>query len=174
MSDDMTDAIATGSGGHTDPAIDPELDLTLERVIRAPREAVFRAWTDPERFAQWFLPAPMRLRVERFEPIAGGALVTSMSDDGETWMPHLDALFLRVDAGERIVFTNAISADLRPQDAEPVPMAAEILLAAHAEGTDFRVIVRHRAPADRDRHAELGFAEGWGTVTAQLAALVEG
>jgi uncharacterized protein YndB with AHSA1/START domain len=28
--------------------------LTIVRIIDAPREAVFRAWTEPEAFAQWF------------------------------------------------------------------------------------------------------------------------
>ena len=32
--------------------MNPDLDLTIERVIRAPREAVWRAWTDPARFAR--------------------------------------------------------------------------------------------------------------------------
>jgi uncharacterized protein YndB with AHSA1/START domain len=36
-------------------------------------------------------------------------------------------------------------------------------------GTDYRVIVRHGDPAARKRHAELGFADGWGSVTDQLA-----
>jgi uncharacterized protein YndB with AHSA1/START domain len=31
----------------------------------------------------------------------------------------------------------------------------------------------HKDGADRARHEELGFYDGWGTVTAQLAALVE-
>jgi uncharacterized protein YndB with AHSA1/START domain len=31
----------------------------------------------------------------------------------------------------------------------------------------------HRNSADRNRHEELGFYDGWGTVTEQLAKLVE-
>jgi uncharacterized protein YndB with AHSA1/START domain len=52
-------------------------------------------------------------------------------------------------------------------------MAAEIILREHPEGTDYRVVVRHGDPADRDRHEELGFFEGWGSVTNALAALAE-
>jgi hypothetical protein len=31
----------------------------------------------------------------------------------------------------------------------------------------------HKSRADRDRHVELGFHDGWGTVARQLAALAE-
>jgi hypothetical protein len=43
----------------------------------------------------------------------------------------------------------------------------------HPEGTRYRVIVRHGDPAARARHEKLGFATGWGSTTAQLAAIAE-
>jgi uncharacterized protein YndB with AHSA1/START domain len=52
-------------------------------------------------------------------------------------------------------------------------MTAEIIIRDHPDGTDYRVIVRHRDPAARARHQKLGFFDGWGTVTEQLARLVE-
>ncbi|MFF0776537.1 hypothetical protein ACFYUK_47180 [Nonomuraea wenchangensis] len=33
---------------------------------------------------------------------------------------------------------------------------------------------RHGDPQAREQHAKLGFADGWGLVTAQLAAVAEG
>jgi uncharacterized protein YndB with AHSA1/START domain len=53
-------------------------------------------------------------------------------------------------------------------------MTAEITFGEHPEGTDYRVVVRHGDPAARARHEQLGFVDGWGSVTAQLATLVEG
>ncbi|UOQ57897.1 SRPBCC domain-containing protein [Leucobacter allii] len=149
--------------------IDPQLDLTLTRIIRAPRAAIWRAWTDPELLAQWWVPAPTVARVERLEVRPGGAFVTSLSDDGAAFSPHTDGLFLVVEPERRLVFTNAIDSAWRPAAPAPVAMTAEIVLDAHAEGAEYRALVRHGTAADRQRHEELGFAEGWGAVTAALA-----
>src|ERR671930_524364 len=62
--------------------VNPDLDLTLQRVIRAPRARVWHAWTDPAALEHWWIPAPAMCRVDRLEPRAGGAFVTSISEDG--------------------------------------------------------------------------------------------
>jgi uncharacterized protein YndB with AHSA1/START domain len=153
--------------------VNPDLDLALERVIRAPRAAVWRAWTDPDRFAKWWIPAPTRCRVDRLDVRPGGALVTRLSDDGAEFVPHMDATFLVVDERERIVFTTAVDSSWRPARPDPVAMTAEIVMSDHPDGTAYHVIVRHGDPDSRARHEELGFADGWGSVTAQLAAVAE-
>lgn len=153
--------------------MNPDLDLSIERVIRAPRKVVWDAWTTPDSLAQWWIPAPALCRVDRLEVRSGGAFVTRMSDDGVTFVSHVDACFLLVEEFERIVFTNAVDSGWRPANPDPVTMTAEITLCDHADGTDYRIVVRHGDPASRSRHAELGFAEGWGTVADQLAQFVE-
>jgi uncharacterized protein YndB with AHSA1/START domain len=153
--------------------MNPDLDLTLQRIIRAPRTAVWRGWTDPSRLERWWVPAPTVARVDRLEVRPGGAFVTRMSDDGVAFTPHLDGSFLVVEELERLVFTNAIDSEWRPRSPEPVAMVAEITFFDHADGTDYRVVVRHGDPAARARHEELGFLDGWGSVTEQLAALAE-
>jgi uncharacterized protein YndB with AHSA1/START domain len=100
-------------------------------------------------------------------------MVTQLSEDGTQFVPHLDASFLVVEEVERLVFTNAIDSSWRPVSPEPFLMTAEVTLAEHPEGTDYRIIVRHGTPAARARHEELGFADGWGTVAKQLAAIAE-
>ncbi|MDY7086968.1 MAG: SRPBCC domain-containing protein [Actinomycetota bacterium] len=152
--------------------MNPELDLSLQRVIRAPRAKIWQAWTDPGKFAQWYLPAPAVCLVDRLEVRPGGGLVTRMSDDGVTFVPHMDAVFLVAEELERIVFTNTIDSSWRPADAHPVPLTAEITLAEHPDGTDYRVLVRHGDPAARKRHEDMGFSDGWGAVTDQLARAV--
>ena len=154
--------------------MNPDLDLGLERIIRAPRATVWRAWTDPSRLERWWVPAPSRCRVDRLDLRPGGAFVTRLSDDGAEFVPHLDACFLAVDELERIVFTNAIDSTWRPASPAPVVMTATITLNDHPDGTDYRIVVRHGDPQARAHHEKIGFAEGWGTAAAQLATLTEG
>ena len=157
----------------THAEIDPEYDLFLQRVIRAAPFDIWRAWTEPTRLAQWWVPAPTISRIDRLEVRPGGGFVTWMSDDGQEFLPHTDAIFLVVEEGRRLVFTNAVTSAWRPASPEPVAMTAEIILDEHPDGTDYQVIVRHGDPATRARHQELGFFDGWGSVTEALAHLVE-
>ncbi|MGH9235172.1 MAG: SRPBCC domain-containing protein [Acidimicrobiales bacterium] len=153
--------------------LDPDLDLRIDRVIHAPRARVWKAWTDPLELARWWLPAPTHCRVDHLDVVPGGAFVTSMSDDGATFGHHLDACFVVVEPGERIVFTNALDSRWRPANPAPVAMTAEITFSEHQRGTHYHVLVRHADAGSRAQHERLGFADGWGTVTAQLAAIAE-
>ena len=105
---------------------------------------------------------------------AGGAFVTEMSEDGRQFTPHLAACFLAVDELERLVFTNALLGGWRPAEASyPSPLTAIITLREHPDGTEYAARVLHRNDAERTLHEEMGFQDGWGTVIAQLAAMVE-
>ncbi|GAA3740303.1 SRPBCC family protein [Leifsonia bigeumensis] len=153
--------------------MNPDLDFMIERIIRAPRATVWKAWTTPELFEKWWIPKPYSCRVDAFAPHAGGGFVTMMSEDGSAFTPHMDAAFLVVDEGERLVFTNAVDSTLRPANPMPVPVTGEVTLADHADGTLYRIVARHGDPRARARHEELGLSDGWGSVAEQLAALAE-
>ena len=58
-------------------AVNPELDLTMSRLIKAPRAAVWRAWTDRASFEQWWIPAPAKCKVLHMDLSPGGAFVTA-------------------------------------------------------------------------------------------------
>ena len=157
----------------TESTANPDLELELQRVIRAPRHELWRAWTEPALLERWWTPAPTQTRVEVLDVRPGGGFVTRMSDDGVEFVPHTDSVFLVVEEDRRLVWTNAVDSAWRPADPQPVPLTAEIVFGEHAEGTDYRVTVRHGDPEHRTRHEQLGFFDGWGSVTEALAELVE-
>jgi uncharacterized protein YndB with AHSA1/START domain len=149
----------------------PELDLTVSRVIKAPRSSVWNAWIDPASFEQWWVPAPAVCRVRDMDLRPGGSFRTEISQNGVEFGPHITGCFLAVDELERIVFTDALVAGWRPSEASFV--TAVITMEDHADGTEYTATALHRDMADRDRHEQLGFHDGWGTVTRQLAELAE-
>ncbi|MGH6645198.1 MAG: SRPBCC family protein [Bradyrhizobium sp.] len=152
-------------------SLNPALDLTISRVIKAPRPAVWSAWTDRASFEQWWVPEPARCRVLEMDLSPGGAFATLISENGGDFTPHLSACVLDIVDGERIVFTNALVGGWRP--AEQPFMTAIITLQDHPAGTDYVAHVMHKNNADRTMHEEMGFYDGWGTVVEQLARLVE-
>lgn len=149
----------------------PDLDLTVARVIAASRSSVWNAWADPASFEQWWVPAPQICRVREMDLRPGGSFRTELSEDGVEFGPHITGCFLAVDDLERIVFTDALVAGWRPAT-QPF-VTAVITLRDHPDGTEYSATAMHRDVADRDRHEQLGFHDGWGTVTRQLAELVE-
>jgi uncharacterized protein YndB with AHSA1/START domain len=152
-------------------SVNPELDLTISRVIEAPRPAVWRAWTDAASFEQWWVPAPAKCRVVDMDLSPGGAFVTQISEDGGDFAPHLSGCFLDVVDGERIVFTTCLLGGWRP--AEQPFITAIITLQDHPKGTDYAAHVMHKNSADRSMHHEMGFYDGWGTCLDQLAKFAE-
>jgi uncharacterized protein YndB with AHSA1/START domain len=148
-----------------------ELDLETSRIIRAPVHRVWNAWVDRERLAQWWIPRPARCRIGALDLRPGGAFVTEMSGDGGAFEPHVSACFLEVVPEQRIVFTDVLTGGWRP--APKGFMTAVITFREHPDGTAYSALAMHRDRSDRDRHEALGFHEGWSTVTAQLAQLVE-
>lgn len=152
-------------------SFDPKLDLTVSRIIAGPRSAVWGAWADPRSFEQWWVPRPEICRVRDMDLRPGGSFRTEIRQDGSEFSPHLTGCFLAVDDLERIVFTDALLAGWRP--AEQSFMTAVVTMKDHPGGTEYTATAMHRDVSDRDRHEQLGFHDGWGTVTRQLAELVE-
>ena len=68
----------------TEYTIEPgKQDITSTTILDAPRELVFKAYTDPKLFAQWWGPRRYKIEIEKFESRPGGEWkVTHVADDG--------------------------------------------------------------------------------------------
>jgi uncharacterized protein YndB with AHSA1/START domain len=64
-------------------------ELVLTRLIDAPREKLFRCWTEPSLLKQWFAPAPVTTPVAEVDLRIGGAnfIVMRMPDGQEIPCP---------------------------------------------------------------------------------------
>ncbi|MGE5123516.1 MAG: SRPBCC family protein [Acidobacteriaceae bacterium] len=84
-------------------------ELTLKRTFDAPRELVFKAWTDPELISRWWGPAMFTTPVSEVEARKGGKLHIVMhgpkGSDFDLDLP-MDGVFQEFDPPSRLVFTN--------------------------------------------------------------------
>ena len=82
--------------------------MILTRLIDAPRELVFKAWTDPTQFAKWWGPHGFTAPVCKLDVRPGGEINVQMKgSDGTPWekpMP-MGGTFLEIVPPERLVFT---------------------------------------------------------------------
>jgi uncharacterized protein YndB with AHSA1/START domain len=146
-------------------------ELVLTRVIDASPEALYRAWTEPELLKQWFAPAPLTTPVAELDVRPGGSnLIVMKTPDGQE-MPN-PGVYLEVVPNQKLVFTNAYLRAWEPSDH---PFMTVILTFEDLGGgqTRYTARVRHWSVADRERHEQMGFHQGWGQCADQLAAVVK-
>jgi len=91
-----------------------ERELVLTRVFDAPRELVFKAWTDPKQVAQWWGPRGFTNPVCDLDVRPGGAIRIHMRGPDGTVYP-MTGVYNEVVEPERLVFTSAaLDADGNP------------------------------------------------------------
>ena len=144
-------------------------ELILTRVIDAPRERVWKAWT--QQLPQWWAPAPLTTTLCEMDLRAGGHLRTVMRAPDGTEYPTR-GIFLEVTAPERIVFTDAFDPGWEPHP--DIFFTAIVTLEELPGGkTQYTARALHWTAANREKHEQMGFHQGWGLCLDQLAALAE-
>ncbi len=84
--------------------VEADLELHMTRTVAAPRDLVFRAWTDPARLVHWFGPAGCTLLAPEFDVRPGGAYRCGYEfDGGRFW---LRGVYREIVYPERLVLTH--------------------------------------------------------------------
>ncbi len=91
-------------------------ELFLTRVFGAPRNLVFRAWTDAQHMARWWGPRGFTNPVCELEVRSGGLLRIDMRGPDGTVYP-MKGVFHEIVEPERLVFT---STALEDEDGKPL------------------------------------------------------
>jgi uncharacterized protein YndB with AHSA1/START domain len=81
--------------------------------------------------------------------------------------------FLEVVPVERLVWTSALGPGFRPVAKPFLAFTAILTFEEVSGGTRYTARVLHKDEADRQRHADMGFAEGWGKALDQLVAIAD-
>jgi len=144
-------------------------ELMITRLIDAPREKLFRAWTDPALYKQWCAPLPWTIPVAELDVRPGGSNYIVMRSPDGTDYPN-SGVYLDVVPNERLVFTDAFTKAWEPS--EKAFMTAIVTFEDEGGKTRYTARALHWSVADREQHEQMGFITGWNQCADQLEALV--
>jgi uncharacterized protein YndB with AHSA1/START domain len=150
------------------PANDRE--LVLARLMDVTPEQLFKAWTTPERFPEWFCPKPWRAEVAKMELKPGGAWNTTMyGPDGEVF--ENPGVYLEVVPNQKIVFSDAFTEGWVPVE-DGGMMTCVLTFERRPDGkTLYLARCGHPSVEKLKQHEQMGFHDGWGIVAEQCEAV---
>lgn len=139
--------------------------LVLTRIFDAPRELVFKAWTDPKQVVQWWGPEGFTNPVCELDARTGGAIRIHMRGPDGTVYP-MTGVYDEIVAPERIVFTSsALDEENRPL----FEIATTVTFAEQGGKTKLTLEARVvKATAKGAPHLE-GMEMGWTQSLVRLA-----
>ena len=146
--------------------------LWIERVLDAPVDAIWTAWT--EHLEAWWCPKPWTTELIALDLRPGGRSAMIMrGPNGEGGEP-MEGVILEATAKRRIVFTNAVDAEWRPRVDAMANVVAWFEFEPEGERTRYHAGARHWDADAMARHHALGFHQGWNMAADQLEAVAQG
>ena len=146
----------TGSSTQTESAQSPraawplDREIVISRVIDAPREDVFDAWTDPEQLGEWFGPRGFTIETRKIDVRLGGVWRFDMvGPDGTRYDNRMS--FLRIERPRLIEIDHGSDKDNDPGKFR--------MLVTFDEQTDGKTVLtlRQMHPTRARRDAVIGF-----------------
>ena len=169
--DKLTEEVQGSKGettmGKTNFVIEPgKQEIVITRVFDAPRELVFKAYTDPDAIPQWWGPRRLTTIVDELELRPGGAWrYINRNPDGSEFQFH--GVYHDIVSPERLVYTFEF---------EGVPGHVSLETVTFEEQDGRTKMTNHavfQSLADRDAMVQSGMQEGASEGMDRLAELVE-
>ena len=161
-----------------------ETTLRISKIIAAPRDLVFRAWTEPERLKQWWgVEASFSTPIAEVDLRTGGKYRLGMQAPGERAPYVVGGVFREVRSPEKLVFTwqweqpdDAAAGGAAPEasgDSSHTGEFQEMLVTVEFLdlGGSAEVVVTHEHFPDQNSKDE--HTHGWNGCLTQLATLLE-
>ncbi len=142
--------MTTPASGADPTAWSLDREIVLVRVLDAPREDVFAAWTDPDAFCQWFGPEGFTCTLREMDVRPGGRARFDMTAaDGTTYTNRFD--YLEVVPGERLVLDHG-------SDTDDDPGRFRVTVTLDTQGDGKTVLtLRQLHPTAEQRRGAIGF-----------------
>ena len=151
--------------------------VAIERVFDAPIETVWKMWTDPALFQQWYGPNGMKVPVAERDVVIGGArkICMQMERPDRTMTMWFSGEYKDVQEPTRLVYTESMCDEggniISPQSMgmpEGHPEVTEIIIELSEDNGKTRMKMVHiGVPADS------GGGGGWTQAIDKLAVLLQ-
>lgn len=152
-----------------------ERTLTTTRVFEAPRELVFKAWTDPKQFARWFPPDGFSADCE-LDVRPGGTIRVDMKGEDPALGPDFfgkvfpgSGVYKEVVANERLSFTFDA-----PGEKGLLTLLMTVLFEAQGRKTKLTIHQTAETVAVYEELIKIGATEGLRQSLDKLTVLLEG
>lgn len=142
----------------------PTHTVQLHRVLRAPAERVYRAFTEPEAMAKWLPPYGFCCTVHHMDARVGGSFKMSFSNFATGQGHSFGGEYLELVPNQRLRYTDKFDDPNLPGQ-----MQVTVTLAPVSCGTELNVLQEGVPPVIPLEMCYLGWQES----LAQLATLVE-
>jgi uncharacterized protein YndB with AHSA1/START domain len=152
----------------TAPDRKPDAEVVLTRVFDAPRDLVWKAWTDPKQLAQWWGPKDFTNPVCEIDVRRGGKILIHMRAPDGTVYP-MTGVFHEIEAPRRLVFSDA-ALDKNGK----VLLEGFTVVTFEQQGSKTKLTVESIAMALVPGAADMvkGMDEGWAQSLDRLAKLL--
>jgi uncharacterized protein YndB with AHSA1/START domain len=144
-----------------------EPGISVRRVFEAPRERVWKEWTEPERFADWFggTDSEVPLSTVSMDVRPGGSWRLTMYTEPGRREIHWKGEFREVVEPERLVFT------VSDQPGDDAYELVTVVLTDLGDGrTEMRFEQRGQLSAEHYERAEQGWGVFFDRIAERLAA----
>ena len=140
--------------------------LKVTRTIRASRQRVFRAWTEPELMMRWFVEGDGNMSVCEIDLREGGRYRLEGEMGGKRW--RIWGSYLEVRPPERLVYTWTWKHD---EGIGTTEGDTTVTVEFHDRGTETELVLTHERFASagaRDEHTQ-----GWNSCLNRLERVLE-
>lgn len=152
-------------------ATTPDTELVITRIFKAPREAVYRAFTDPDQLAAWFGPVGYsvpRDTVDQDIRVGGHQRFVMVNDADPSRASPVNATFVEVVENELLVGEERWEGVQGLQEGGVMQMRLEF----HDQGDGTTRLVVRQGPytAEMRKMADMGWESSFTKLDALLAA----
>lgn len=149
-----------------------DTEIVLSRTFNAPRELVWKAWTDPKHIMQWWGPKGFKNSSCASDLRVGGTFHLDMrGPDGNTY--PCKGVFREVTAPERIIYDSEADEGHPCGAGLPPRSLVTVTFTEQDNKTTLTLHTRFESAARKEAANLAGYSISWGEALERLAEALE-